>query len=352
MYDCVKREIRPTSVQQAYLEKCFGHTRWYWNYMVECGKSKVQAQPHYDLKKQGYEWLGEVPTQALANAKLHYQQAWKNTKNHAKPPVFHSKHGKQSFTVCCQGEKWLDGNKYYVPKLKTAIHLMGKVSVKGTLKSVTVTKESDGKYYAAFMFDVGEIAPLPVVGKNVGLDVGIETFCTTSDGEKIKLPNLSNREQRVVKEQKKLSRKANDSNNRNKQRKKLAKAHKAVSNARKDFHHKLSKRITDENQVIVIEDLATKNMIKNHKLARSISRQGWRQFADMLRYKSERKGRTLIKVDRFYPSSQICSGCGSRGTKKPLNIRKWQCPDCGAIHDRDINAAINILTAGTAGLAC
>ena len=352
MYDCVKREIRPTFAQQSYLGKCFGHTRWYWNYMVECGKNKVRPKPHYVLKREGCKWLGEVPTQALANTKLHYQQAWKNAKTHASPPTVHSKDGKQSFTVCCQGEKWLDENKYYVPKLKTPIHLMGKVPVKGTLKSVTVSKDTDGKYYVAFLFNVGEIAPLPVVDKSVGLDVGIETFCTTSDGEKIKLPSLAKKEQKVIKEQRKLSRKVNGSNNRSKQRKKLAKAHKAVANTRKDFHHKLSKRITDENQVIVIEDLATKNLLKNHKLANAISRQGWRQFADMLAYKATKKGRTVVKIGRFYPSSQICSSCGSRGTKKPLSVREWKCPDCGVIHDRDINAAINILTIGTAGIAC
>ncbi|MDR1536430.1 MAG: transposase, partial [Clostridiales bacterium] len=310
----------------------------------------MKAKTYAELKQEGFDWLSEIPAQALANAKLHYQQAWKSARAHAAPPAFHSKRGRQSFTVCCQGEDWLQGNRVFAPKLKSGMRIMGEAMPnKGVLKSATYSLEPDGKYYASFLFDCTDLEPLPHADKNIGLDVGIETFCATSDGEKIKLPNLKDKEQKAIREQKRLSRKIKGGKNRSRQRAKLAKAHKAAGNARKDFHHKLSKRITDENQVIVIESLATKNLLKNHKLARSIARQGWRQFAGMLQYKAERKGRTLVKAGRWHPSSQICSACGSRGTRKPLSVRVWQCLDCGATHDRDINAAINILTAGTVG---
>jgi putative transposase len=239
-----------------------------------------------------------------------------------------------------------------MPKQKSAIRICKSIEPKGTLKTVTVSKDPDGKYYASFMFDVGEAEPLPQTENMIGLDMGVETFCITSDGEKHKLPEMSKKEAKITREQKKLSRKVKGSKNRNKQRIKLARAHKAASNTRKDFQHKLSKKITDENQVIVVEDLAAKNLLKNHKLAKAISRQGWRQFIAMLEYKSARKGRTLIKIDRFFPSSQICSACGDRGSKKTLDVREWVCPVCGAAHDRDINAAVNILTAGTVGIAC
>ncbi|MDR1541956.1 MAG: transposase [Clostridiales bacterium] len=353
MFDCIKREIRPSADQAGYLSKCFGHTRWYWNYLVDCGKSKVRAKSYADLKQEGFDWLSEIPAQALANTKLHYQQAWKNAGAHAAPPTFHSKRGRQSFTVCCQGESWLQGNRVFVPKLKSGMRIMGEAMPnKGVLKSAAYSLEPDGKYYASLLFDCANPEPLPHTDKKIGLDVGIETFCTTSDGEKIKLPNLNAKEQKVIREQKRLSRKAKGGKNRRKQKIKLARAHKAVGNTRRDFQHKLSKKITDESQVIAVEGLATKNMLKSHRLARAIARQGWRQFADMLRYKAERKSRTLVKIDRWHPSSRICSACGSRGTKKPLNVREWQCAECGSIHDRDINAAINILTAGTAGIAC
>jgi putative transposase len=223
---------------------------------------------------------------------------------------------------------------------------------KGVLKSAACSLEPDGEYCASFLFDCAGLEPLPHADKNIGLDAGVETFRATSGGEKIKLPNLKDKEQKAIREQKRLSRKVKGGKNRRRQRAKPAKAHKAASDARKDFHHKLSNRITDENQAIAVESPAAKNLLKNHKLARPMARQVRRQFAGMLQYKAERKGRTLVKAGRWHPSSRICSACGSRGTRKPLSVRAWQCSECGAIHDRDINAAINILTAGTAGIAC
>lgn len=348
----IKRRIYPTSDQEDYLSKCFGHCRWYWNYLVDCGINGIKSKGYSELKKSGYEWLGEVPSIALSNTRMNYQRAWGNARRKSNLPQFHDKRNRQSFTLSCQGQRWLDGNKLYIPKLKKPLRICKNVETIGELKFVTISKTKSDKYYASFSFYCNDCLVPEPTNKKIGIDIGIETFCTTSNGEKIRMPSLCKKEEKVVLEQKRLSRKVFGSNNWKKQKKRLAIASERVASVKLDFQHKLSNRITNENQVIVIEDLTVKNMLKNHKLARSIARQGWRQFADMLKYKSERKGRTLIKIDRFYPSSQICSGCGSRGIKKPLNIRKWKCPDCGASHDRDINAAINILTAGTAGLAC
>lgn len=352
MNTSIKRRIYPTVNQEEYLSKCFGHCRWYWNYLVDCGINGIKPKGYSELKRSGYEWLGEVPSIALSNARMNYQRAWANARRGSNLPQFHDKRSKQSFTLSCQGQNWLVGNRLYVPKLDTAIRICENIKKIGEIKFVTVSKTKSGKYYASFSFCGNDCQIIQPTNKKIGIDVGIETFCTTSDGEKIRMPSVQKKEKKVIVEQRRLARKIYGSNNWEKEKKKLAIASEKITNVKLDFQHKLSNRITNENQVIVIEDLSISNMVKNHKLARSISRQSWRQFTDMLKYKSDRKGRTLIKIDRFYPSSQICSNCGSRGTKKPLGVRKWECPDCGARHDRDINAAINILTAGTAGLAC
>jgi hypothetical protein len=161
MFDCVKREIRPSAAQAEYLSKCFGHTRRHWNYLVDCGKSKARAKSYADLKRGGIDWLSEIPAQALANAKLHCMQAWKNAKTHAEPPTFHSKRDRQSFTVCCQGENWLQGNMVFLPKLKSGIRIMGVARPIGTLKSAAYSLDADGKCCASFLFDCANPEPLP-----------------------------------------------------------------------------------------------------------------------------------------------------------------------------------------------
>ena len=193
----------------------------------------------------------------------------------------------------------------------------------------------------------------------VGIDLGLKEFAITSDGEMIENPRcLRKSEKRLRKLQKDLSRCKKGSKNREKCRIKLAKQHERIANQRKDFLHKTSKRIIDENQVICLEDLKAKEILKNHKLAKSVSDVSWGEFVRQLQYKADWYGREIIKIDQWYPSSQICSNCGHRDGKKDLSIREWTCPICGAHHDRDINAAINILneglrirTVGTTGLA-
>jgi putative transposase len=190
-------------------------------------------------------------------------------------------------------------------------------------------------------------------GKAIGLDVGLIDFCVTSDGSKYKNPrHLKKHSKNLKRKQQKLSRKQPGSNTRNKARKLVAKVHSKIQPVREDFLHKLSRKIVNENQVIAVEDLSVKNMLKNHKLALSISDSAWGELTRQLEYKCEWYGRTFVKIDRWFPSSKRCGHCGHIVDKLPLKIREWNCPKCGTHHDRDVNAAKNILAAGLAVNVC
>jgi putative transposase len=223
----------------------------------------------------------------------------------------------------------------------------------GTLKSVTVSVNPSGEYFAACLYDDGKDLPeKSSEGKAIGIDVGLTHYAITSDGTKHGNPKYYRKyEKKLAKRQKQLSRKLKGSNNRHKARIKVAKVHAKIVRCREDFLHKLSRKLVDENQVIVVENLAVRNMVKNHKLAKSISDAGWGDFCTMLKYKSEWEGKTYIEVDRFYPSSKTCNNCLNRVDSLSLDIRSWQCPKCGENHDRDINAAQNIRDEGLRILA-
>jgi putative transposase len=223
----------------------------------------------------------------------------------------------------------------------------------GSLKSVTVLVNPSGEYFAFCLYDDGKDLPQKSSeGKAVGIDVGLTHFAITSDGTKHGNPKFYRKhEKRLAGRQKQLSRKQKGSNNRNKARVKVAKVHAKIVNCREDFLHKLSRKLVDKNQVIVVENLAVKNMVRNHNLAKSISDAGWGQLCTMLKYKAEWDGKTYIEVDRFFPSSKTCSNCLNRVDSLSLDIRSWQCPKCGENHDRDINAAKNIRDEGLRILA-
>ena len=217
---------------------------------------------------------------------------------------------------------------------------------------VTVSRDSAGRYHISILVD-DTVTSCPPTDTTVGIDAGITTLYTLSTGEKITNPRHEKKDQeKLARAQRQLSKKKKGSKNREKARQKVARIHARIADRRRDYLHKLSTRLVRENQVIAIEDLSVRNMMKNHSLARAISDASWTQFRTMLEYKADWYGREIIAIDRFYPSSKTCSTCGMLQDSMPLNIRDWTCPKCGKTHDRDVNAAKNILAAGLAVSAC
>lgn len=307
------------------------------------------------LKNQ-YEWLREVDKWALTNAIFNMDSAYqKFFKEHAGYPKFKSKHNnRKSYTTTFANNNIsvkFDSNKIKLPKLKQVKAKLHR-EFKGKIKSATVSQTPSGKYYCSILVETDH-APMETTGCMVGIDLGIKDLLITSDGDKFDNKKFTKKyEDRLAEEQRKLSHKVKGSNNWNKQRIKVARIHEKISNTRKDYLHKISYKLISENQVIVSENLAVSNMVKNHHLAKSISDCGWYELTRQLQYKSEWNNRMYIKIDRFFASSQTCSECGYVNPEtKDLSVREWICPECGAIHDRDINAAKNILKEGLKKIA-
>lgn len=356
MLKAFKYRIYPTSEQSVLLAKSFGCTRWFYNYALNLtsetykqtgkGLSRNEIIKLLPSLKKEYEWLSEAPSQVLQQAALNLSSAFLNFfEGRAKYPNFKKKQNRQSIRFP-QGCKLKD-DTLKLPKIGD-VHCKVSRQPEGTLKSVTVSLNPSGEYLAACLYDNGKDSPKrSTEGKAIGIDVGLTHYAVTSDGTKHGNPKYYRKyEKKLAKRQKQLSHKLKGSGNRNKARVKVAKVHAKIVRCREDFLHKLSRKLVDENQVIVVESLAVRNMVKNHKLAKSISDAGWGQFCTMLNYKSEWAGKTYVEVDRFYPSSKTCNNCLNRVDSLSLDIRSWQCPKCGENHDRDINAAKNILYEG------
>lgn len=359
-----KLRVYPNKAQKELLAKTFGCCRFVYNHYlsirIERFKETKETLNYYacsndlpNLKKE-YEWLKEVDATALQSSLKDLDTAYKNFFRDKKTgfPKFKSKkankHSYKSRQVA--SIKYLD-KKIKLPKIGW-LKTKQKLRPNGRILNATVSQESNGHYYVSLCCEI-ELGNLPKTDKIIGLDLGIKDFCITSDGNKYKNPKYLHKSiKKLARLQRQLSRKQRDSNNRNKARIKVANLQAHITNQRRDFTHKLSSKLILENDIIFIEDLQVKNMIKNHKLARNIADVSWSEFIRELEYKADWYGKRIIKIDKFYPSSQLCNCCGYQySNTKDLNVRDWICPNCGDKHDRDVNAAKNILDEGLRMLA-
>jgi putative transposase len=364
MLKATKVRIYPADEQVIQLSKDFGATRWLWNQslslMSQTYKETGKGVSAYDMKKripelkQEFEWLKETYSQCLQQSILNLSQAFINFfEGRAKYPTFKSKFDRQSVqypaNVKVQGESAIKfpGN---LGTVRAKIH---RELPDGKLKTVTVSKTTDGRYYASLLIDDGIAKPeITSEGKAVGIDLGLIDFLVTSDGSKFRNPkHLKKQAKNLKRKQQKLSRKVKGSNTRAKARKMVAKVHSKIARVREDFLHKLSRKLVNENQVVVVENLVVKNMVKNHTLAKAISDAAWGKFCTMLKYKAEFDGKTYLEIDRFFPSSHLCSDTLLPIPKMDLSVRSFDCPHCGQRHHRDVNAAINIRNEGLRLLA-
>jgi putative transposase len=352
MLTATRVRLYPNATQVQALARQFGCARWAWNNAL----AETQRLYRETGKGLGYEamcarlpklkgefpWLADAVAQALQQALRNLSRAFVNFfERKARYPRFKSKHGPQSVQFP-QGVS-LGPKRMKLPKvgwIKAVLHR----PIVGAIKTVTVTREACGHHYASILTEDGrETPPASADGPVLGVDVGLTDFAVTSAGSHFPNPrHLAKHERNLARKQRKLSRKRKGSRSRDKARRLVARVHERIKNARRDFCHKVSRRLVNENQVLAVEDLNVRGMVRSPTLAKAISDAAWGMLVRFCGYKAERDGKVLVKTGRFFPSSRACSCCGVVRAEMPLSVRVWTCEGCGTVHDRDENAATNI----------
>src|SRR3989449_89231 len=361
-----KYRFSPSPEQKRILAHTFGCCRYVYNWALrqrtdayyQHGERlyyEATAQRLVTLKKQEETlWLNEVSSVPLQQALRHLDKAFRNFfEGRADYPTFKKKRQQQAATYASNAFSW-DRHHLTLAKMEAPLPTIWHRPLPDGCKpsSVTITKDDAERYFVSILVEE-DMKPLEVTPKTVGLDLGLKSMVITSDGQTHGNPKFAaSDEKKLAQAQRRHAKKKKGSKNRNKARLKVARVHATIADRRKDYQHKLSTRIVHENQVICIESLAVKNMLQNHCLAKSISDVGWGEFVRQLEYKAQWYGRTLVKIDKWYPSSKRCSHCGHVLPTLSLDVRFWKCPQCQTFHDRDHNAAKNVLAAGLAVSAC
>jgi len=357
-----KYRIYPTDAQVVFFAKTFGCCRFVWNKMLEEKQGAYKKEKHIPRPtpakyKKEFPFLKEVDCFALVAVQNHIENAFRNhfkNRKQFKLPKFKKKKDKQSYTTYNVHDSIrvdFERRSLYLPKLREGVKIELHRTFDGKIKSVTVSRTNDGKYYASILVETENPRNKVVEPKSkaCGIDLGLEHFATVTNdfvSHKVEHPKyLRREEERLKRLQKSFSRKQKGSKNSEKAKLRLARQHAYITNARNDFLHKLSKAIIDENQVVVVEDINVKGLLKT-RLAKSIADSGWSKFLNYLKYKAEWYGRTFIQVDRFFPSSKLCHRCGYKNEDLALHNRTWCCPACGETHDRDVNASKNLYFVG------
>jgi len=356
-FKAYKFKLDPNQTQKDLINRTIGCSRLIYNCMLYEKQEKYKNKDESKCKtekeyKQEYDFLKEVDSIALQQSRIDLGKAYKNffrnIKKKQKTSIKYKskKNPKNSYrTINVNNSIRIENNYIKLPKL-SFVKFNKSREVEGKIKSATITKTILNQYYISVLCEV-KVDILDRVIKKIGIDLGIKDFAITSDNEKIANPKyLRKLETKLAKAQRKLSKRKNGSNRKFKQRQKVFKIHQKIANKRSDFLHKLSTKLINENQVICLEDLSVKNMVKNHKLAKSISDASWSKFVEMLIYKADWYGRELVKIDRFFASSKLCNSCGWKKKDLTLKDRVWTCEACHVKHDRDLNASLNILDEG------
>ena len=362
MQKAFKYRIYPTEKQQEFLAQQFGAVRFVYNRFLANRKDEYlnnkKSLNYYDdsktltaLKQQdSYAWLNDINSQTLQASLRNLEVAYQNFfKKRSKFPRFHAKKNRQCIKIP-QNFKIKD-NQLFIPKLKTAIKIVLHQPLPEKQTCCFISKTPTEKYFVSFLCEV-DVEQLPKSNNTIGIDLGIKSLLVCSDGQIVENQrHYRKSEKKLAYQQRQLSKKKLGSNNRNKQRKEVAKINEYIANSRKDYLHKVSRKLIDENQVIIAESLSVKNMMQNHCLAKSIGDASWGELLRQLEYKAKWYGRTFHQIDKFFPSSKTCNGCQFVIDYLPLPIREWECPNCKQHNDRDENAACNIRDKGLKDLS-